>query len=129
MVRSHEGSSCPWQVDLYHFDRSLVVDVVEMEHREHAWIRTAAAQMRAQIDALQTRADDPGGEPAHPLIEIAKHDLRDADPAIVNDAAQSSRLIPSLEKRGTKMHVVEMQCLVAQGDVHALTASRLARLP
>ena len=85
--------------------------------------------MRAQVDALQPLAEHAGRESAHPLVEIAEHDLRLPDAAVVHDGAEPSRLVPALEKRRAQVDVVEVQRVVAERDVDALAAARLARLP
>ena len=83
----------------------------------------------AEVDALQAFAEHAGREPAHPLVEIAQDNLRLPDAAVVHDGAEPSRLVPALEKRRPQVHVVEMQRVVAERDVDALAAARLARLP
>src|SRR5688572_6861462 len=85
--------------------------------------------MRAEIDALKPLRQGLCRKPFHPLIEIAKHDLRHANAMVVHDRAQAPGLIPPLEKCGAKVHVVQMQRVVVEGDVDALAATGLARLP
>ena len=53
----------------------------------------------------------------------------DADAAVVQDGAQPSGLMAPLEQRRAQVHVVEVQRVVADGDVDALAAARLARPP
>ena len=85
--------------------------------------------MLPQVDALQPLAEHLRRQPLHPLVEVAEHDLRLADAAVVDDGAQPARLVPALEERRAEVHVVEVQRVVADGDVDALAAARLARLP
>ena len=85
--------------------------------------------MRAQVDALQPFAEHRRRQAAHPFIEVAQDDLRLPDAPIVNDGGEASCLISPLEKRGSEVHVIEVQRVVAERDVDPLAAARLARLP
>ena len=53
----------------------------------------------------------------------------DADAPVVQDGAEAAGLMAPLQQRRAEMHVVEVQRVVADCDVHALTAARLAGPP
>src|SRR6476659_7715422 len=83
MIGCHQREPCPRQLQPFHFDLTVVVDVIKVEHGEDAGIRAASLQMAAQVDALQTLAEHRGGQSLHPFVEIAEHDLRNADTTVV----------------------------------------------
>jgi hypothetical protein len=131
MIRGDLGESILWQphlVDLH--ARALVIDVIEVEQREEAGIGAAVAQMRPEIDAVELLREDIGRQRAGPFVEIAEHDLRAGDPAVVDDVCQPHRLIAALEQRGAQMHVVEVQdVFVGDLEIDALDEARLTGLP
>ena len=114
MIRRHQRQPCARQFHLHDFDLPLVVDVIEVQHRKHARIRPATPQVRAQVDALQALVEHRRREPSHPLVEVAEHDLRAANAAIVDDGLEAPGLMASFEKRRAQVDVVQMQRVVAK---------------
>jgi hypothetical protein len=82
-----------------------------------------------QIHALQLLAEHCRGASAQPLVEIAEHHFRRSHAAVVHDSREALGLMMPLQQRRAEVHVVEMQRVIAHGDVDALTVARLARLP
>src|SRR6185436_20003116 len=132
MVRGHQRQPRPRQPDVDDLDLARVVDVIEVQHRKEAGIgplRALARQEVAQIDAVQLLAQERGRQAAHPLVEVADHQLGPVDVAIGDDRRQALRLVAPLEQRRAEMNVVEMQRAVIGGDVDALHPPLLAGLP
>src|SRR5262245_31854972 len=59
MIRGNQRRTCARQLDAHDLDPSCVVDVIEMEDGEDAGIGAAAAQVIAQVDAVQPVAEHP----------------------------------------------------------------------
>ena len=55
MIRCNQGAAAARQLDAPDVDVPLVVDVVEVEYGEEARIRATAAQVFANVDALEQR--------------------------------------------------------------------------
>ena len=133
VVRRHQRQPRPRQLQLHHLDLPLVVDVIEVQHREHAGIRAPPPQVRPQVDALQPLAEHLRRQPPHPLVEVAEHDLRLADAAVVDDGAQPPRLVAPLEERRAEVDVVQVQRVVVDrrcrraGSSAARTSSTTGR--
>ena len=109
---------------------AFVIDVVEMQERQNAGIGSLAPQMYAQIDRLQLLLEHGGGQALTPFVEVAEHDLRRVNPAIVHDRGKPLRLVAALAERRAEMHIEQMQrVVVVYGEVDALAAARLARFP
>src|SRR6185503_17821643 len=89
MVRRDQRASCSHQLHLLHFDVALVVDVIEMHHREDPWIGASPAKVRRKVDALQPLAQQRRGGAARPLVEVAQHDFWSGDAPVADDAGQA----------------------------------------
>ncbi len=129
VIRRHQRQPRSRQLHLHHLDVSLVVDVIQVQDGEHARIRPPAAEVCPQINALQPGRQHLRGEPAHPFIEVPEHDFRGAHTPVVQDRAEPPGLMAPFENRGSQVHVVQVQDVVADGDVHPLAAARFARAP
>ena len=103
--------------------------MVEVQDRKKTRVGAAVGQMIAEVDAVQALAEHLGRQAAHPLVEIAEHELRSADVPIANDRRQPLGLMPPLEDGGPEMHVVNVERAAVHGDIDALKPPRLARLP
>ena len=53
-----------------------VIDVIKVEHREHARVGPAPSQEIPQVDAVQFLAQRRGHQPPHPFVEVPEHDFR-----------------------------------------------------
>ena len=72
-------------------DVAVEVDVIEVDEREEARIRPPALQMAVEVDALQAVLERGRDDPApRPLVEIAEHDLRRGDAAIVHPSPRGA---------------------------------------
>jgi hypothetical protein len=83
----------------------------------------------AKVNTLQAFGEECCREAAHPLVEVSKNDLRLRNASVVDDGAQATGLISPLEEGGAEMNVIEVERVIAEGDVNALAAARLAGLP
>ena len=78
---------------------------------------------------MQAIGQHLGREAAHPLVEVAEHQLRAADVPIGDDGRQPLRLMTPFENRRAEMDVVDVQRTARRGNVDALQPPRLACLP
>ncbi len=101
MVRRHQRQPRPRQLQLHHLDLSLVVDVIEMQHREDARIRPAPPQvLRAgRCSAAVSLSIDVASPRIHSLKSPSTI-FGAADAPVVHDRAQPSR--PGAAVRGTR---------------------------
>src|SRR5207249_12334664 len=112
-----------------YLDASRIVDVIEVKDREESRVGTPPPQVIPQVDAVQPLAQHLRRQTAHPLVEVAEHELGAGDVPIAHHRRETKRLMPPLEDRGAEMHVVQVQRAAVDDDVDALHAPRLARLP
>jgi hypothetical protein len=117
------------QLDADNCHTAGVVDVIEVQQREHARVRAPPPQVLPQIDAVQPFAEKRGGQPPGPFVEVADDELGPVDVSIGDDRRQAQRLVPPLENGRAEMDVVDVQRHRANGDVDALQPPRFARLP
>ena len=129
VVRRHQREPRPRQLELHHFDIPLVIDVIQVQDREDPGIGATAPEVGAQVDAFQAFGQHFGRHAAHPFVEVAEHDFRDADAAVVEDRAEPAGLVAPFEERRAEVDVIEVQRVVADVDIDALAAARLARPP
>src|SRR5919108_5476229 len=109
MIRRDQGQPRSRQLYTEDLEPSRVVDVIEMQNRKQARVGAPPLQMVAEVDAVQPFTEERRRETAHPLVEVAEHELRTAHVPIGDDRGEALRLVPPLEDRGTEMHVVEVQ--------------------
>ena len=69
MVGRDHGHARPRQLDVPHFDVSLVVNVIEVEHREDARVRPPPLQVRIQVDAQQAVRQELGAAGAEVISQ------------------------------------------------------------
>src|ERR1051325_7539950 len=91
---------------------SVVVDVVEMEQGEDARKRAAPLELLLDVDALEMRAEELGGEAARPLVEVAEHDLGPGQLGAMENPlvarAEPPALVPPLHERGAEVDVEDV---------------------
>lgn len=129
MVRRQERKPRTRHGQTEHLQAARVVDVVEVQNREEAWIGAPPLEIAADVHAPQLSAQQDRGQTAHPLVEVAQHDFGTADVAVADDLGQALSLIPSLENGGAEVDVVDVQSMSVDVDIGPLQAARLARLP
>ena len=62
--------------DAFQFQHRVVVDVIEVQYREHAGIRARSAHSLFGLGAVQVVAEKFGRDSPGPLVEVAEHDSR-----------------------------------------------------
>lgn len=129
VVRREFGQPRPGQGDVAHRDVAGVVDVVEVQQREEAWIGATALEEGEQVDAAEALGQDVAGQRARPLVEVAEQDLRAGHTAVVHPRGEPLGLIAALEQRRPEVGVVHVQGSGAHIDRNPLHAARLAGLP
>src|SRR4029453_8515475 len=129
VVGRHQRLAGSRQLDPDDLDVALIVDVIQVQNREDAWIGAPAAQVRAEIDSLQALRQQRRRQTPHPLVEVAEHHFRAGYSPVAYERGEALGLEPTLEIRGAKMHVVQMQERAVQVQVDALATARLTGLP
>ena len=126
MVRRDQRLARARNLDAGDLDVAFVVNVVEMQEGQDARVSAFPLQVHAQVDRLQLLAQRRRGDAAAPLVEIAQHDLRRVDAAVLHDRRQPLGLVAPLAKRGAEVHVEEMQRAIVDREIDPL-AARAAR--
>src|SRR5436190_3836129 len=129
MIGRDQREPRPRQLDADDVHPAGIVNVIEVEQREETGIGSPPFQVVAQVNALQPSAEQLRRRAAHPLVEVAKHNLRAPDMAVRDDVRQPLGLIAPLEDRGAKVDVVDVQRVAPDRDVRSLQTSLLAGLP
>ena len=71
-----------------------------------------------------------GGETTHPLVEVAKDDLRSGDAMVVHEGGEARRLVATFEHGCSEMDVVDVhEPILAEVDVCPLAGALFARPP
>ena len=109
VVRRHEGRARAGELDGPDLDMPLVVDVIQVQHREDARVRAPAFQVRVDVDAFEEGVEGLRRQAPRPLVEVAEDDLRSLYPPIVDEGRQPRRLVAALEDRGAEMDVALLQ--------------------
>jgi hypothetical protein len=112
MIRRHERFARARYFNTGDIDLSFVIDVIEVEKRKDGRVRPLPPEVHTEINRLELLAQYRRCEPAAPFIEIAEHNLRYANPPIVNDGGQPVRLILAFTECGAEMHIEQMKRVV-----------------
>ena len=130
MVRRHQRLPRAGELHAGDLDVALVVDVIEVQDREEARDRCAAAAGACCRSIACSRSDR--SVVASPRIHSLKSPSTTFAPGTrrsLDDRREALRLEAALEVRGAEVHVVEVQQRAVEIQVDALAAARLARLP
>src|SRR5687767_13452936 len=107
VVGGDERREAPVEAQAFEFERTVVVDVVEVHERERARVGAARPQVLAHVGAAQLLAEEAGGEPVRPLVEVAEDDARPRQLRVAEDVAahQLAPLMPALDEGRAEVDV------------------------
>ncbi len=89
---------------------TIEVDVVKVQEGEYPWITLSATLARADFGFLEMRAEQAGGEPFGPLVQVPENDFVSAQMNLSQDllAEELARLFSALEERRTEVEVKDV---------------------
>jgi hypothetical protein len=71
VIGGDERGARPMQGCPFQLERGVVVDVVQVQEGQQARIAPRAAQVDADVGALEMPGEEPPREPAQPFVEVA----------------------------------------------------------
>src|SRR6185437_16886549 len=101
----------------FHFQRRLVVAMIEAENGQHAGKGSRGTPVANRAIAFETLLEEPGGDATGPLVEVADDDARSAQPGLREDIGpdEDFDLAASFEIAGSEMHIKDIH---VQGATH-----------
>lgn len=129
MVGGEQGEARAGQLDSPHFDVSLEVEVVEVQHGEESGVGPPTLQIGVQVEALEPFGEQVRHQASSPFVEIAHDQLRSLYSPVVDPLGETRSLVPPLEQCRAEVHVVELECSEPDVDRHPVGVARLACLP
>lgn len=93
------------------FEPAVVVDVIEMQEREHSWVRPPALQVIPNVRALQMGAQQTRSQTPRPLVKVSYRDAGASQLCVVQYfvADKSSSLVTPFDERRAKVNVENVQ--------------------